>query len=74
MPKGKRKKHWAKFRFEIVKNPEVRQKYHWRAIACNGKIICASETMYAASAPLKTIQSFIKSIKNDQFKITEYEV
>ena len=71
MPKGKRGKHWAKFRFEVVRNPKGKQKFHWRAIACNGKIVCSSETMYAGGAPLKTIKSFIEGIKKGQFKIVK---
>ena len=71
MKKGQKKKHWAKFRFEIVKNPKARQKYHWRAVACNGKIVCSSETMYASVAPLKTIKSFIKGIQEGKFKIVD---
>ena len=65
----KKKKHWAKFRFEVVKNPKTKQKYHWRAIACNGKIICSSEKMYASIAPLKTIRSFVKGIQEGKYKI-----
>jgi len=71
MPKGQRSKHWARFRFEVVRNPKARQKYHWRAIACNGKIVCSSENMCAAGAPMKTINSFIAGIKAGQFKIVE---
>ncbi len=71
MPKGKKGKHWAKFRFEVVKNPKTRQKYHWRAVACNGKIVCSSEKMCASLAPLKTINSFIDGIRKGQYKIVE---
>jgi len=73
MPKGKRPKHWAKFRFEIVRKKTGRQKYFWRLIACNGKTVCVSETMHIALAPVKTIASVVSAIQNGEFKITETE-
>lgn len=71
MPKAKRKKHWAKFRFEIVRKSKGRQKYFWRLVACNGKVVCHSETMHIALAPIKTIASIIDAVQNGEFKITE---
>jgi uncharacterized protein YegP (UPF0339 family) len=71
---SKKNKHWAKIRFEIVRNPRAKQKYHWRAVACNGRIVCHSETYTAEAGPLKTIASFISAIKKGQFKIVEETV
>ena len=79
MAKKKRKKkvskktlHWAKFRFEVVRDPNGgNKKYYWRAIGCNGRLICESETYLAERGPIKTIKNLVKAIKAGQFKIVE---
>jgi len=71
MVKKKNKKHWAKFRFEFVRRNKGAQKYHWRLIACNGKIVCHSEMFHAEHSSRKTVASIIDAIKKGQFKIIE---
>ena len=68
---SKKNKHWAKIRFEIVRNPEPKQQYHWRIIACNGRVLCFSENYKAEAGALKTINSIISAIQKKQYRIEE---
>jgi len=72
MPKAKkRSKYKDKYRFEIVCNPKLKQKFHWRARSCNGQLVCHSEKMMRELSPIKTINSFISAIKKGQYRIEE---
>jgi uncharacterized protein YegP (UPF0339 family) len=70
--KNPRPCHWARYRFEVVKSPRAgKQKFHWRAVACNGRIVCDSEMYLAERGPRKTIENFIAAVKAGDFKVTE---
>jgi len=69
---SKKNDKWNKFRFEKIKNTKGgKQKFHWRAVACNGRIVCSSETYTSIKGPNKTIESFVKAIKKGQFKVVD---
>jgi len=68
---AQRTKHPTKYRFEIVRKKKGKQKFYWRLIACNGRIVCHSETMHVFHAPLKTIKNLVGAIKKGEFKIVE---
>jgi len=69
MVKKQKSKHWAKYRFEIIRKAKGAQKFHWRLISCNGRIVCHSEKFYAEDSPRKTINNLITAIKTGQYKI-----
>ena len=74
MPKkkgSKQNKHWAKYRLEVVRANRGKSKFHWRAIACNGRPIFHSGDFAAEVGPRKTINSFIEAIKKGQYRIVE---
>ena len=64
--------HWAKYKFQIIKNAKGgKQKFRWRAVSCNGRIVCDSETYTSERGPAKTIESFIQAVKEGNFKVEE---
>ena len=68
---SKKNKKWAKYRIEVVRSSEGRQKYHWRTIACNGRIVNSSEKMCTINGPKKVIRNLVDAIKKGNFKIVE---
>ena len=68
---SKKNKHWAKFRFEVIRKERGKQKFFWRVIACNGNTICHAEMYGNEASPRNTIDSLIDAIKNDQYKVVE---
>jgi uncharacterized protein YegP (UPF0339 family) len=66
------KKHWAKYKIEKIKNAKGgKQKYRWRIVSCNGRIVCDSETYKDKRGPEQTIKNLIRAIKEGQFKLNE---
>jgi uncharacterized protein YegP (UPF0339 family) len=68
---SKKNKHWAKFRFEVIRKEKGKQKFFWRAVSCNGNTVCHAEMFVNENSPRKTIDSLIDAIKKGQYKIVE---
>jgi len=68
MPKAKQR---AKVIFEFHRG-KGRQKFYWKAVSCNGRVICHSENMGNKAAPVNTVKNMIESIHLHQYAIKDY--
>ena len=71
MPRKPRIKK-AKFTVQFFeKSKRHHQRFRWRIVACNGNVVCHSESFLHRTGPRKTVANLIKAIQLGNFKVME---
>ena len=71
MPKAKKPRMRYKFEFLHNKKTQHPQKFRWRAVSTNGRIVCHSEVFLHKLGPKATVRNLIRVIQLGQIKVID---